>query len=194
MFVNLCWHVLSGIVKQMLKRRPQLAYRLDLELGGTPLYSAAGINNLEMVKIFLAYDPNLAYAKNEKTTGGTIFNVAAVHGSVSLAKVIIGICPDSAYIHNINGCNALHLAIQSEKLNFVEYILRTPQLHRLIHQTTKEGGSPLHSAAYMCEPRMISALLAHARHDYTATNSNFFNAVDIVFDQMASVRTLKWVS
>ena len=150
-------------------------------------------NNLEVVKIFLEFDHNLAYIKDEKT-GNTPFILAAERGYVSIAKEIMSICPDSVYTPDKDGNSALNNAILSEKADFIDHILITPQLHRFINQGNNEGSLPLHLAAQKCDPKLLRSLLAHARQDYTAVNVNNGNATNIVYGKTHLWKTLKWVS
>ncbi|KAJ3699634.1 hypothetical protein LUZ61_003339 [Rhynchospora tenuis] len=158
--------------------RPELAYHVA-EDGRTPLVVAIFVNNPEIVKILLEHDPYLGYFKNEDT-GFTPIHHAACHGSVSIAELIISACPDSAYTTTKEYSeNALHLAIGHEKLELVDVILRTPQLHRLINQVDNRGDLPLHYAAETCNPEILRLLLSHNGQDYTAPNSKNANAVDV---------------
>ncbi|XP_078157201.1 protein ACCELERATED CELL DEATH 6-like [Carex rostrata] len=178
------------IVLQLLSGRPQLAYSKDA-YGNTPLERAVLHNNLELVKMFLEHDFNLAYIKNEQTEN-TPFITEAQAGFVSIAEEIVSACPDSVYTPNKNGYSALHEAIGCEKPDFIDYILKTPQLHRLINQATNSGSLPLHHAADKCDPKLLRSLLAHARQDYTAVNVLGNNAVNVVYAKTALLKTLKW--
>ena len=177
---------------QLLRGRPQLVYSKGLD-GDHPLERAVFHNNLELVKIFLEYDPNLAYIKNEKTQN-TPFITAAQIGLLSIAEEIMRACPDSVYTPNKNGHSALQEAIGYEQLEFVDYIIKTPQLHRLINQATDNGSLPLHNAARMCNPKLLRSLLSHAGQYYTAVNVARENAVSIVHAKTDLLKTLKWVN
>ncbi|XP_078150841.1 uncharacterized protein LOC144546193 [Carex rostrata] len=179
-----------GIVQQLLEGRSQLAYHND-KGGNNPIYRAVIENKLMLVKIFLEYDPNLAYIKHE-TIGNTPFLEAVAQGYLPIAKEIISTCPDSVYTPNKNGNNALHLAIWYEKPHLVDYILQTIQLHRLINQAKNNGDLPLHEAALKCDPKIIRSLLTHAGQDYTAVNVYNNHAVNVVYAQTALWKTLKW--
>ena len=150
-------------------------------------------NKLMSVKIFLEYDPNLAYIKHEPT-GQTPFISAVSNGFVLIAKEIMNTCPDSVYTPSNVGDNALHFAIFQEKPDLVDYILSTPQLHRFINQANNNGDLPLHFAAYKCDPKLLISLVTQAGQDYTALNVSNSNAVNIVYGQTALWKTFKWVS
>ncbi|KAJ3687645.1 hypothetical protein LUZ61_016809 [Rhynchospora tenuis] len=205
----------KDIIEKLLnKGRPKLAHHRN-EDGYTPLICAVSNNSLEIVKIFLRHNPNLAYDKSEATgdkseetgeesgetgdesgetgpTGLTPFLAAALYGFVPIAKEILRTCPDSAYITDDDSQNALHIAINSEKLQFVEFILSTPQLHRLINQDDVDGNLPLHSAAILCNSQILRSLLNHKGQDYSARTATGNNAVDTVMAAENEMKTLKW--
>lgn len=177
---------------QLLVGRQQLAYSKDT-LGVTPLQAAVIHNNLKLVKILLIYDPNLAYIKGG-TDGNTPFMSAVQIGFVSIAEAIMRASPDSVYTPNKNGFNALHEAIRYEHQDIINFILRMPQLRRLINLADNQGNLPLHHAAARCKPKFLRSLLAHARQDYTAVDADSKTAVNIVYGQTDLLKTLKWVS
>ncbi|XP_078151151.1 protein ACCELERATED CELL DEATH 6-like [Carex rostrata] len=180
----------TGIVKQLLERRPHLAWRTN-KYQTNPVQRAVLDNNLDLVKIFLEFDDNFAYLKNE-ITGNTLFLMAMQKGYLSIAKEILNTCPDSVYIPDKFGQNALHHAIYFENPDIVHYILRTPQLHRLMNQADNNGNLPLHQAARMCDPKFLHSLITHTGQDYTARNVNGNHAFYIVHAQQSLWNTLKW--
>ncbi|KAJ4732973.1 ankyrin repeat family protein [Rhynchospora pubera] len=180
----------TDITKLLLKERPHLAHNASND-GSMPLEFAVANNNLGIVKEFLKYVPHVAYLGNKKT-GLTPFLVAAMNGFVPIAEEIIRACPDSAYTTSQSWENGLHQAIKHERQNFVEFILRTPQLHRLIYQVDKEGNLPIHSAAAACNPDILRSLLSHKEQDYSAPNGKGFHAVDHVISKKKLWKTLKW--
>ncbi|XP_078150834.1 protein ACCELERATED CELL DEATH 6-like [Carex rostrata] len=178
------------IVKQLLEGRSQLAYREDKHRIN-PMHRAVLENKLMSVKIFLEYDPNLAYIEYEPTRN-TPFNTAVEHGYLPIAKEIMSTCPDSVYTPDEKGDSALHNAIFFKKPHSIDNILRTPQLHRFINQTNNNGDLPLHRAADECDPKLLRSLLTHAGQDYTAINVKNKHAVDIVNGKKNLWKTLKW--
>ncbi|XP_078150835.1 protein ACCELERATED CELL DEATH 6-like [Carex rostrata] len=179
-----------GIVKQLLEGQSQLAYHKDKN-GSNPMLRAVLENKLMLVKIFLEYDPNLAYIKHEPT-GYTPFMTAVEKGYLPIAKEIMSTCPDSVYTPDKDGFNALHEAIYCEKPHLVDYILRTTQLHRLINQAENNGELPLHVAARKCDPKILRSLLTHAGQDYTAVNVYNNHAVNEIYGEKKLWKTLKW--
>lgn len=174
-----------------MERQPQLAYIKDKN-GFTPLQTAVLENNLELVMIFLEFDLNLAYVKAEGTEY-SLFIMAAREDFVSIANVIMRASPDSVYTTSKDGYSALHHAIVCGNQDFINFILTTPQLHRFVNQATDQGSLPLHQAADQCMPELLRPFLSHKGLDYTAVNSSYQDALDIVYNKM-SLQDLKWVS
>ncbi|KAJ1692480.1 hypothetical protein LUZ63_009178 [Rhynchospora breviuscula] len=181
----------ADITELLLKKRPNLARRPAKD-GTRPLEFAVANNDLGIVKKLLEYVPDVAYLGNT-VMGRTPFLVAAINGFVPIAEEIISACPDSAYTTSKKSSeNGLHEAIKHERQNFVDFILRTPQLHRLINQVDNDGNLPIHSAAAECNPDILRSLLSHKEQDYSALNVKGFHAVDKISGQKKLWKTLKW--
>jgi ankyrin repeat protein len=179
----------ADLIRQLLEELPVLAYETN---GISPLGAAILNVNLECVRALLEHAPNLAYASDEGVLNS--FLMATYNGFVPIAEEIFRVCPDAAYANDEKGQNALHLAVLHDQTDFVNYILRTPKLHRLINQPDFNGNLPLHLAAELCAPKFLRLLLNYKRHDYTAPNSGNKNAVDIIsLKGMRGTKTLKWV-
>lgn len=183
---------LSGIVIRMLEDRPALAYRKGVE-GTTILEVAVLLQDHNLLKILLEFDPKLAYITNEKT-GSTAFFWAARLGCVSIAEEIRSVCPDSIYIPDKDGNSILHEAVNNEQLDFIDYIVRTPQLQGLINQANNVGNLPLHEAADKCNPKLLHLLLSHPQQDHSAVNNRGLDAKGINFINLIKKKTLKGVS
>ncbi|KAJ4767640.1 ankyrin repeat family protein [Rhynchospora pubera] len=186
---------------QLLDKEPGLSKQAN-KTGESPMHMSARKGYSEVVKRLLQIPDSidcgprgssaLHAAAKAGYTGHTPFLLAAEKGFVPIAKVIISFCLESAYINNNRSENALHLAIRLCKQDFVDFILKTPQLHRLINQVGGNCDLPLHHAARGCNPNILRSLLSHKRQDFTAPNYENFNAVDIVCKQDEFVKTLQW--
>ncbi|XP_038987521.1 protein ACCELERATED CELL DEATH 6-like isoform X1 [Phoenix dactylifera] len=177
----------SGIVETLLRERPELA-KAQNDHGTIALVHAAVGNKLEMLRLHLRFDPSLAYIMNQQFSA---FHYAARLGYVRIAEELIRHCPDSGFLVDRQGRNALHLAIIEGQVDFVKYILKTPALHGLLNQPDDDGSAPLHLAAETCNPEILRALLAYERVDRAALKGRF-SALDIFFDRVEPAKTLKW--
>ena len=175
-----------------MKGRPQLAYYKDVDTTN-PLQRAVLDNNLNLVKIFLQHDHNLAYIKHEAQEN-TSFIIAAQYGFVAIAEEILKTCPDSVYTANKHGFNALHEAIYHEQPDFIDYIIRSPLLRKLINQASNNGDLALHFAANKCDPKLLRSLIYYEGQDCTAINVLNQSALCLVYKKTDSWKTLIWVS
>ncbi|KAJ3674602.1 hypothetical protein LUZ60_005218 [Juncus effusus] len=179
------------VVKELLKWRPELAY-IKNGAGNAALSTAVGAEKLEIVKILLEHDPHQAYIQSE-STNSTPFLLASWRGFVTIAEEIRRHCPDSVYsTRHYSGYNALHEAVEFERQEFIDYVIRTPELHRLINQGGICGGLPLHCAASRCNPKALRSLISHKAQDYSAVNCELRNALDVFYDRTDYFKTLKW--
>uniref|UniRef100_A0A6I9QLN9 Ankyrin repeat-containing protein At5g02620-like n=1 Tax=Elaeis guineensis var. tenera TaxID=51953 RepID=A0A6I9QLN9_ELAGV len=177
----------SGIVETWLRLRPELAGAEDHH--GTVAFIHAVVGNkLEMVQLFLKFDPSVAYLVNN---GGSAFHYAARLGHLRIAEELIRRCPDSAFVVDCDGRNALHVAIVEEQVDFVRYILKTPALHGLLNQPDRNKDTPLHLAAERCNPEILRAMWAHESVDRAALSGNR-SALDTFFREVEPAKTLKW--
>ncbi|XP_073116087.1 uncharacterized protein [Elaeis guineensis] len=141
-----------------------------------------------MVQLFLRFDPSVAYLVNN---GGSAFHYAARLGHLRIAEELIRRCPDSAFVVDSDGRNALHVAIVEEQVDFVRYILKTPALHGLLNQPDRNKDTPLHLPAERCNPEILRAMLAHESVDRAALSDNR-SALDTFFRKVEPAKTLKW--
>ncbi|KAG1367971.1 ankyrin repeat-containing protein [Cocos nucifera] len=177
----------SSIVETLLKKRPELA-KAQNNFGTIALIHAAQGNKLEMVQLHLSFDPSLAYITNKT---GSAFHYAAQLGYVRIAEELVRHCPDSGFVVDSNGRNALHVAILEEQVDFVKYILKTPALHGLLNQPDKNKDTPLHLAAERCNPEILRAMLANEGVDRAALSGSW-SALDNFFYRVEPAKTLKW--
>jgi ankyrin repeat protein len=194
----------SGIVKKILEKCSEqhvngygngLLCTAINGYGNTPLCTAIEMRNLKMVRTFLQHNRNLAYIANEKD-GYAPFLLAANLGCVEIAKEIARCCPDSAYaLTKSDEMNALHEAIQWEEREFIDFILETHSLRRLINQGDSSGDLSLHYAAHTCDAQLLRSLLSDEYgQDHTAVNAKNFNAADVIYSKKDLFETPKWVT
>ncbi|KAJ1685370.1 hypothetical protein LUZ63_016760 [Rhynchospora breviuscula] len=149
-------------------------------------------NKLDVVKVLLEYDRSLGYLiSSEKDNDVPLLISAAYRGNVEAAQEILNYCPD-APIHNRDGWTMLHEAVNSGREEFVDYILKTPHLHKLINMRDKDGDTALHIAVGNCNPKMVRALLAHKAINLTFVNSNGILPEELLVGNTERAKTLNW--
>ncbi|KAJ1685371.1 hypothetical protein LUZ63_016761 [Rhynchospora breviuscula] len=116
---------------------------------------------------------------------------AAYRGNVIVAQEILNYCPDAPYCKP-DGWTILHEAVSSLSEEFVEFILNTPQFHKLINMRDKYGETALHIAVRKCDPNIVRALLAHKAIDLTVLNNGGNTAEWPLAETTERAKTLNW--
>ena len=147
--------------------------------GWIPLHYAAHWGDVELVELFLKHDKSLAYCMTEKEDM-TALHISAKNGHVGVMKALIRDCPDICELVNREGRTALHLAVESGKLEPVLFLLRSNEFNNLINEQDDEGNTALHLAAtrgYVLTTRYMS----HSRKiDRVAMNNKNMTTLDIL--------------
>uniref|UniRef100_A0A453GI09 PGG domain-containing protein n=1 Tax=Aegilops tauschii subsp. strangulata TaxID=200361 RepID=A0A453GI09_AEGTS len=148
-----------------MDKRPLLAREADSD-GITPIRMAITYDKSDVLCILLEYDYSLAYETDRN--GYPLLCSAATRGQVNVAQVLLLYCQDAFYCQVLRDGTAieksltcLHIAVQNGHLEFVEFILKRPQLRKLINMQDMDGKTALHYAIQQCDPKLVAALLAY---------------------------------
>ncbi|WVZ53432.1 hypothetical protein U9M48_004376, partial [Paspalum notatum var. saurae] len=169
-----------------METRPQLASE-ETNDNATPMHLAALWGKIDVLRALLEHDRSLGYVVT--TDGFSLLNSAAFRGHIDIAQEILKYCPDAAnYLPLYWTC--LHVAVQAERTDFVEFVLCSPQLARLVNMRDLNGQTPLHLAAQKCNPKMVAAFLLHRHIDVTVLNNKGDTAIwTLPYD---NAKTLNW--
>ncbi|KAJ1685377.1 hypothetical protein LUZ63_016767 [Rhynchospora breviuscula] len=177
-----------GIAKKIVVARPFLAR--EEEGGGlSPIQFAVLCNRLDVIKVLLEHDSSLGYLVNSKEF--PLLVEAANRGNPWIAQEILNYCPD-APICKPDGWSMLHHAVQTRQEEFVDYIIKTPHLHKLINMRNKHGETALHIAVRKCDPKMVRALLVDKAANLTVANSKGALPEDVLAVNSDRAKTLNW--
>uniref|UniRef100_R7W214 Uncharacterized protein n=1 Tax=Aegilops tauschii TaxID=37682 RepID=R7W214_AEGTA len=142
---SFCRHALHAAAKngdqviaaQIMKKRPQLAREADSN-EDTPIRLAVCYNKVGVLRELLQHDISLGYEVNNQ--GFTLLTSAATRGHVGVARELLNHCPDAPYRHvHHQELTCLHSAVQNGHTKFIEFILQTPQLERLVNMQDSSG-------------------------------------------------------
>jgi len=173
----------------IMETRPRLA-REEGKDTATPMHLAVLWGQTGMLTILLEHDRSLGYVSNK--AGNPLLCAAASRGHVGVARELLKHCPDAPYCKT-NGWTCLHSAVSSEQTKFVEFVLGSPQLGKLVNMRVKnDGRTALHLAVKKCNPTMVAALLRHPDIDTTVMDNDGSRASWLLYGATDHAKTLNW--
>lgn len=178
----------SAIAKKIVEARPWLA-REENTKGTSPVHLTVLWDKADVLRVFLEHDQSLGYITT--TNGSPLLNAAAYRGHIGAARELLKHCPDAPCC-SANGWTCLHQAVQAGNTEFFEFIMRTPQLQRLVNMRDSSGKTALHYTVMKRNPKMVAALLSRKDVDYTMVDNSAQTASSHLWDAK-DAKTLIWV-
>ncbi|KAJ1274498.1 hypothetical protein BS78_05G066400 [Paspalum vaginatum] len=179
----------QGIAQMLVRERPELAREETCQMM-TPMEFAALENKIGVLRVLLQHDYSLGFVIS--TSGRPLLNVAARRGHDGIAKELLECCPDAPYLDTCDGMTCLHEAVTKGQQDFVEFVLQSKQLRKLINMRDKDGDTALHCAIRNCNPKIVAALLRHQDTDLTILSNKGNPAVWLSSDGVDQAKTLNW--
>ncbi|KAJ1275170.1 hypothetical protein BS78_05G115600 [Paspalum vaginatum] len=178
-----------GIAGRIMETRPWLAREEEL-MQVTPIQAAVYENKLGILRLFLERDRSLGYVI--PTSGEPLLCIAAFVGHVDVARELLQHCPDAPFRKRTNGWTCLHTAVFHGQTEFVNFILASQPLRKLVNMQDGSGETALHFAVRKCNPKMVAALLHHPDIDITVLSKNSQTATWVLFNAAGHAKTLNW--
>lgn len=180
----------AGLAKRIVETRPGLAKEADNNRC-TPLSSAVYRGLVDVLRVLLEHDCSLGY--EVPSNGNPFLSYAAYEGHLDVAEELLKYCPDTPYRSTQDACwTSLHVAVYEDQVEFTEFILRTPQLRKLINMRDSNGKTALHLAVEKCNPKMVVALLSHDDIDTTVLDNEGVTAAWVLAHVIDHAKTLNW--
>lgn len=182
---------MPDILDFMLEEEPRFIHLRDEE-GRTALHCASYIGYLDGVRYLLGKSISSAVQRDDH--GLFPIHMASTKGHVHVIEELLQYCPYPAEMLCYNDQNILHVAAKSGKLNVVNYILKNPELEKLINQRDKDGNTPLHLATMQWHPKIVSALTWDKKVDLKLINNEgltAFDAAECYMERKASFRKVR---
>ncbi|CAL4981787.1 unnamed protein product [Urochloa decumbens] len=180
----------SVISKKIMETSPELA-REENKDKNTPMHLAVLWDKVDVVRVLLEHDRSLGYVVSSDNNGAPLINSCAYRGHVDVARELLKYCPDVPYSDK-DGWTCLHSAVWNEQTEFVEFVLGSPQLRKLVNMRTSDGGTSLHLAVKKCNPKMVAALLLHQDIDVTVLDNIGAPAIRKLNEATDHAKTLNW--
>uniref|UniRef100_A0ACD5WM09 Uncharacterized protein n=1 Tax=Avena sativa TaxID=4498 RepID=A0ACD5WM09_AVESA len=178
------------IARIIMENRPWMARESDTE-GSTPLRLVLIFKKIDVLQVLLEHDPSLGYEVSELQ--GTLLNSAALEGHVDVTRELLNYCPDAPYrgvSHDQRTC--LHTAVSNNNTEFIEFILKTPQLQKIVNMRDSNGRTALHYAVEKCNPRAVATLLSHKHIDTSVLDNQHMSAARVLASAFPRAKTLNW--
>ncbi|CAN6374789.1 unnamed protein product [Urochloa humidicola] len=180
----------SAIAKKIMETRPGLA-REENESKNTPMQLAVLWDKIDVLRVLLEHDRSLGYVVTS-SDGNPLLVSAAFRGHIGIARELLKHCPDAPYCDKV-GETCLHISVWNDQTEFVEFILLSPQLRKLINMRNPLGNTALHIAVSKCNPKMVAALLLHQDTDVAVLNSKNGNPANwTLYGATDHAKTLNW--
>ncbi|KAM0860091.1 hypothetical protein ACQ4PT_046753 [Festuca glaucescens] len=177
------------IARMIMEKRPELAREFN-NGSSSPVTYAALYGKIDMLQVMLEHDSTLGY--QIFSNGNSLLGSAAYRGQVAAAREILKHCPDAPYNGASDGETFLHVAVQKDHAEFVEFVLKTPLLRKVVNMQTSKGKTALHYAIRKCNPRIVIALLSHEDIDATVQDDRGNSAFWDLSGVMENAKTLNW--
>ncbi|PIN06264.1 26S proteasome regulatory complex, subunit PSMD10 [Handroanthus impetiginosus] len=169
------------VVRLLWEKDPSL-FQLRNRRGENPLHAAVHMEYTEGVKFLLDKHYEFAYQKEEQ--GFYPIHSASNKDLVDIIKLMLHSRPDIRELLTPHGQNMLHAAARSGKYKAVEYMLKMPELEKLINEKDKGGNTPLHLATICGHTKVVGILVRDRRVNLKLVNNNYQTALDIAEEQM----------
>ncbi|KAK7257445.1 hypothetical protein RIF29_31434 [Crotalaria pallida] len=170
----------SDMLKEILKRKPELIYLRD-ENGGTSLHYAAYIGYIEGVRILLNVSTLTALERNSK--GDLPIHIACKRGHVIVVEELLQQeWPNPRIFLNYEGQNILHVAAKDGKTNVIKYLLRNKKIDWItLNEKDNNGDTPLHLASKNLFVGVMNEITQDKRIDVNLLNNEGLSANDVVW-------------
>ncbi|KAK2975549.1 hypothetical protein RJ640_011548 [Escallonia rubra] len=168
----------EGCTKALLDWKPSLTKEVDM-YGWTPLHYAGRFGFVSRTVQLLTTDTCVAYIAARENEMNAALHIAASQGHIGVMKVHLSQCPDCWEMINGRGQNILHIAVEHERKEVIQFILKNTWARYLINQKDVGGNTPLHLYA-ASNNFVVPELTKHHRLDLMAFNKENMTALDVV--------------
>ncbi|KAF7033900.1 hypothetical protein CFC21_044968 [Triticum aestivum] len=178
------------IAKTIMATRPLLATEKSND-SKTPVHIAVIMDKIEVLRIFLEHDWSLGHVTHKEEYVSSLLFTAACRGNVGIARELLKHCPDAPYRLE-SGKTCLHVAVEGGHTEFVQFLLKEPQLQKLVNMRDGNGKTALHHAVNRCNPKIVAALLSRKETNFTIYDNHGESVIWQLRNATDHAKTLNW--
>ncbi|KAL1205898.1 Ankyrin repeat-containing protein BDA1 [Cardamine amara subsp. amara] len=174
---------------EVMNLKPSFARKLNAD-GLSPLHLAVDHSHFWLVLEIVKVDPSLVRLKGRHGMTPLLFAVS--RKNIDVISEFFLVCPESIVDANVNGENALHIAVKNDDQRegvvvkvLMGWILRLCQKDaertetRVINRRDKDGNTALHLAASENNRQAMKLMLESSKINVNIENKNVLTVVDI---------------
>ncbi|XP_039128447.1 ankyrin repeat-containing protein BDA1-like [Dioscorea cayenensis subsp. rotundata] len=150
------------------------------------LHLASAHGHLEIVKLLISkVGSNLCFLKDKD--GRLAIHIAATKGRIDILEELIKICPESARALTYQHESILHLAVQSNSFETIEFLVNKLEddgdINELFNLKDDKGNTILHHAVARRQLQSVKLLLSKGDvAEVNAMNDKGLTALDVLLD------------
>ncbi|KAH7672036.1 26S proteasome regulatory complex subunit PSMD10 protein [Dioscorea alata] len=175
----------TDLAKEIIIRNPDLASDFNPR-GLSALHLASAHGHLEIVKLLISkVGSHLCFLKDKD--GRLAMHIAATKGRIDILEELIKICPESARALTYQHESILHIAVQSNSFETVEFLVKKLEvdddINELFNLKDDKGNTILHHAVARRQLQSVKLLLSKGEvTEVNAMNHKGLTALDVLLD------------
>ncbi|KAH7691713.1 Caskin/Ankyrin repeat-containing protein [Dioscorea alata] len=155
----------TDLTNETIIKNPDLASDLNPR-ALSALHLASAHNHLEIVKLLISkVGSHLCFLKDKD--GRLAIHMAALKGRIGILEELIKVCPESARALTYQNKSILHLAVQFNSFETVEFLVKKlgvdDDINDLLNLKDDKGNTVLHHAVARRQLQIVKLLLSNER-------------------------------
>jgi hypothetical protein len=115
------------------------------------------------------------------STGSLPIHIAAAHGRLDIVKTLLKECSYCESSRNASGQTFLHVAVEKEKLDIIEYVCGEKKFNRILNAGDKDGNTALHLAVNNASENIFCSLMQNREVCLNFANKEGRTPLDLAF-------------